>query len=586
MQPAFALTVLVAVAVQPAATALTVGVIGGGVAGLSCARRLQELGLDPVVYDTGKHAPGGRCSSRLWRGRPADHAAQFAAATTPEFEAVMEELVRDDAAYRLASEHIKHLRSCGAPPEPAPADGGATYYVGVGGMGSLPKAFASGLDVRQDVWISPSNGIRYESGGGWLVRESKSVERRFDALVIAHNGKCAERLTSKQPARDIHALLRARFKASLGKGGGGGGGCMTLNSIYSLLVELPAGALPPSLGQCMTFVHCEPALRFLGNNEAKHPSPVGGGAPATEVWTVLSSAAFGAKHKAPQEFLEGTEVEAEVTKLLLEAVARAAGLPDDALAAKAVATKLQLWGAAVPINAWEGADAAEFAYNSKFRIGIAGDWLRAGSVGGGSSPSAASTIEGAWLSGRRLASHVHAAAQQATAGAGAAAEGVAALGDVGLSLGPSGGAFVPVGAGGFADDGEPAGGEGRRWVAAPDADGPRAKPPRKRSGGGGGGSGGGGAAAAASGRLFIRNLPYQASEEELASHLGARCDGLVVSSVTLLRSPEGQSRGMAKVDVSTADAAARVIAALDGAKLGGRPLRIAHDVEPPRRRRR
>ena len=46
-----------------------------------------------------------------------------------------------------------------------------------------------------------------------------------------------------------------------------------------------------------------------------------------EVWTALSSPAFGKQHKAPQEFLEGTAKEAEVVDLMLAAVEKAVALP-------------------------------------------------------------------------------------------------------------------------------------------------------------------------------------------------------------------------------------------------------------------
>ena len=42
----------------------SVAVIGGGISGLSCAVRLAELGYSPTVFDTGRKAVGGRCSSR------------------------------------------------------------------------------------------------------------------------------------------------------------------------------------------------------------------------------------------------------------------------------------------------------------------------------------------------------------------------------------------------------------------------------------------------------------------------------------------------------------------------------------------
>ena len=47
-----------------------------------------------------------------------------------------------------------------------------------------------------------------------------------------------------------------------------------------------------------------------------------------------------------------TEAEAKVTALLVAALARATGVEEKTLASAIIATKLQLWGAAVPITAW------------------------------------------------------------------------------------------------------------------------------------------------------------------------------------------------------------------------------------------
>jgi len=57
-----------------------VGIIGGGISGLSCARQLKALGIEAVIFDTGKRAPGGRASSRFFAGAPADHAVQYISA--------------------------------------------------------------------------------------------------------------------------------------------------------------------------------------------------------------------------------------------------------------------------------------------------------------------------------------------------------------------------------------------------------------------------------------------------------------------------------------------------------------------------
>ena len=50
------------------------------------------------------------------------------------------------------------------------------------------------------------------------------------------------------------------------------------------------------------YVEHEPSLRYLGCNDAKHGS--GKGTAGTEVWTVLSSGAFGKAHKVAQEQLD------------------------------------------------------------------------------------------------------------------------------------------------------------------------------------------------------------------------------------------------------------------------------------------
>ncbi|WP_269191605.1 NAD(P)/FAD-dependent oxidoreductase [Blastococcus sp. VKM Ac-2987] len=53
-----------------------VTVIGAGIAGLACARALQDAGRDVEVLDRGR-APGGRLSSRTVRGRPVDLGASY-----------------------------------------------------------------------------------------------------------------------------------------------------------------------------------------------------------------------------------------------------------------------------------------------------------------------------------------------------------------------------------------------------------------------------------------------------------------------------------------------------------------------------
>lgn len=59
----------------------------------------------------------------------------------------------------------------------------------------------------QDVWVPPSNGLQ-AAGGSWNVVVPRDQSYNFDAAVIAHNGKCAERLTSSTPAKEARLILR------------------------------------------------------------------------------------------------------------------------------------------------------------------------------------------------------------------------------------------------------------------------------------------------------------------------------------------------------------------------------------------
>ena len=353
-------------------------------------------------------------------------------------------------------------------------------------------------------------------------------------------------------------LLRARF-ATAATGGGPGGGRMTLNSMYSLrltltltlaptptltptatptlaryslLVELPVGVMPSAEGRGGidgAYVEHDPRLSYIGCNDAKHGG--GKGNDGTEVWTVLSSGDFGKAHKVAQEQLEGTEAETEVTALLLAAVEHAVGLPEGAVAKAASATKLQLWGAAIPMNRWDG---GEFAYSAAGRVGIAGDWLSTEATA-----ATASTVEAAWTSGFLLAEHI--------------ASDTLCAEDNGLKLGKGGGRFVPVDAGGF---GSAALGKSN-WIDEPSSGGADAGPPKVFAQ-----------------RLFVHNLGYEVTEADLVGEIEALTKPRSVAAAQILTGPDGKSRGMAKVRMETVEDAAATVKGLNGKQLWGRALRV------------
>ena len=73
-------------------------------------------------------------------------------------------------------------------------------------------------------------------------------------------------------------------------------------------------------------------------------------------------------------------------------------------------------------------------------------------------------------------------------------------------------------------------------------------------------------------RLFVGNLPFHATEDLLKQTFSAAGE---VSSVSLVLDRQtGQSRGFAFVEMATPAAMQKAIADLNGADLGGRPLKV------------
>lgn len=74
-------------------------------------------------------------------------------------------------------------------------------------------------------------------------------------------------------------------------------------------------------------------------------------------------------------------------------------------------------------------------------------------------------------------------------------------------------------------------------------------------------------------KLYVGNLPYSATEEELSALFG---QAGTVTSVAVIKDREtGRSKGFAFVEMSTAEEAQEAIRKLTGHMLGGRDLRVS-----------
>jgi RNA recognition motif-containing protein len=74
-------------------------------------------------------------------------------------------------------------------------------------------------------------------------------------------------------------------------------------------------------------------------------------------------------------------------------------------------------------------------------------------------------------------------------------------------------------------------------------------------------------------KLYVGNLPYSATEEELSTLFG---QAGTVTSVAIIKDREtGRSKGFAFVEMSSSDEAQKAINILTGHMLGGRDLRVS-----------
>ena len=120
---------------------MSIGIVGAGIAGLSCAERLQAAGHAVRVFDKGRGA-GGRMATRrvaLPSGDVAfDHGAQYFTARDPHF------------ATMVAEWHASGVVA----PWPSAGD---DAWVGTPGMNAVVKAMAQPLAVAVEQLASPAS---------------------------------------------------------------------------------------------------------------------------------------------------------------------------------------------------------------------------------------------------------------------------------------------------------------------------------------------------------------------------------------------------------------------------------------------
>jgi len=305
-------------------------VVGAGLAGASCARRLVGAGRRVLVVDKARGA-GGRASTARRDDLRFDHGAQYFTVRDPRFATRVEAWRDAGAAAPWAGPFV---RLAGGGPEPSPGE----RFVGVPGMSALARAELSAL---------PPDALRFEarvarlerSAGGWTA-ELEGGERLgpFGAAVVTAPAPQAAPLLGDGPLAAAAAAAR-------------------LAPCWAALVELEE---PLDPGWAGAFVRDAGPLAWIGRNETKP------GRPARPAWTLHAAEGWSEAH------LEDDP--GDVGPALLVALAETLGRPLPAPRA----VRAHRWRYARTV-----AGPPDFAlFDPAAGLGVCGDWTRGDRVEG------------------------------------------------------------------------------------------------------------------------------------------------------------------------------------------------------------
>ncbi len=163
-------------------------IIGSGMAGLACARRLAEAGHAPVVLDKGRGI-GGRVATRRVGDLQFDLGAQYVNAHGSGFAAVLHRLGDSVAGWQDGT--------------------GRTHSVGVPGMSAIPKALGAGLDIRQNAQVARV----VQDDDSWALHLDTDTMRAARVVVTVPAPQVAGLLGAEHPL--VAALAPVRLAPCL-----------------------------------------------------------------------------------------------------------------------------------------------------------------------------------------------------------------------------------------------------------------------------------------------------------------------------------------------------------------------------------
>jgi predicted NAD/FAD-dependent oxidoreductase len=149
-------------------------VVGAGVAGLVCARQLQDGGARVRIIEKSRGV-GGRCATRRVKGQPVDHGIAFYHGSDPEFLAALREV--DGRLDGWPRRVLGEGRAC----QPRAFEPGESCLTFADGVNAFPRRLAAGLEILRETRIEE---LAVDEGRVRL-RGDDGTEHRAPAVVIA-----------------------------------------------------------------------------------------------------------------------------------------------------------------------------------------------------------------------------------------------------------------------------------------------------------------------------------------------------------------------------------------------------------------
>ncbi len=176
-------------------TQATYAVIGAGMAGISCARRLAATGSSVRVLERAR-GPGGRMATRRFEAASFDHGAQYFTVRDAGFAALIAEAGLSGAVERWM------------PTWPGGEQETTELWVGSPVMSALPRFLAESLDIDYGVRV-----VRLErKSATWLLHDDRGqIQGPFDRVVLAMPAPAAAALAAghSSSAELVAAVLMA-----------------------------------------------------------------------------------------------------------------------------------------------------------------------------------------------------------------------------------------------------------------------------------------------------------------------------------------------------------------------------------------